>query len=133
MPVVSQAQKLHPYPTASVQLGGIGVRSTVGIGGASIGKMQRLKPKLQGLSQMTMHISAVAAWISSRQTQILVQIEAGPSPTQLIQILRRPEHEALNKGCIQRIHGSSSRQSQGPSQRQGHREPLTQMGFKALG
>ena len=34
MPVVSQAQKLHPYPTASVQLGGIGVRSTVGIGAA---------------------------------------------------------------------------------------------------
>jgi hypothetical protein len=133
MAVVSQAQKLHPHSTACIQLSGIGLRSTVSIGSASTGKMQRLRWQLQWLAEMSTHISAVSAGISSRQTQILVQIEAGPSLSQLIQIGSRPEHEALNKGCIQRLHGSSSRQSQGPSQGQGHREPLTQMGFKALG
>jgi hypothetical protein len=69
--------------------------------------MQRLRRQLQWLAEMSTHISAVSAWIFSRQAQILIQIEAGPSPTQRVKILSRPEHEALHKGCIQRLHGSS--------------------------
>jgi hypothetical protein len=132
MAIVSQSQNLNPHTTARIQRSGIRLRSGITIGGASIGQMQRLRPQLQWLGEMTTHVRGVTALISSLHTQILVQIEAAPSPTQLDQILSRPKHQAPHKGCIQRLHGSSGCQPQRPSERERHQEPLTQMLLKPL-